>query len=240
MNQSRTDERGRAFKKSQLQTQLYVNRRQDELTAAVLDALPTLSSLSPPLEWVSPLEAQSFAEFHDADFVKAIGRPDLESALNEFWPRGGPHWDALAIARGSDGENLGPVLVEGKSWPGEMRSKLAATEPSRTRIIKRLAETRARLGVGDEHADAWRDRYYQAANRYAYLSWFCDALGERAWLANIYFVNDPAEPTSRKEWEEALAEAEEELGLARVNVPHAGRVFLPAGTRAELLAPRSA
>jgi hypothetical protein len=149
MPKSRTDELGRACKKSQLQTQLYVNRRAATLTAAVLDALPTLSDLKPSLEWVSPLEAQAFAEFYDVGFpvLQAIGRADLENALDEFWPAGGPHWDALAIARGQGGNNLGPVLVEAKSWPGEMRSKISAKEPSRTLIVKRLAEARQQLGA---------------------------------------------------------------------------------------------
>ncbi len=48
----RTDQHGRVYKKSQLQAQLYVNRRQCALTEAVLN----------------------------------------------FWPSGGPRWDALAGA----------------------------------------------------------------------------------------------------------------------------------------------
>jgi hypothetical protein len=51
---SRTDEHGRAYKQSQLQMQLYVNRRQPALTGAVLDALPSLGELQPSLTWVSP------------------------------------------------------------------------------------------------------------------------------------------------------------------------------------------
>jgi hypothetical protein len=72
---SRTDELGRAFKKSQLQIQLYVNRRQSQLTAAVLNALPCLADLHPQLTWVSPLEAERFAERRDTAFIRAIERP---------------------------------------------------------------------------------------------------------------------------------------------------------------------
>ena len=70
MTKSRIDELGRAYKQSQLQTQLYVNRRQAKLTAAVLGALPTLAVLSPVLEWVSPLEKQRFAEYYDHNFIR--------------------------------------------------------------------------------------------------------------------------------------------------------------------------
>lgn len=233
----RTDEHGRAYKQSQLQMQLYVNRRNSALTTAVLDALPSLAKLQPVLAWASPREKERFAEYHDRDFLRAIERPDLAAALKDYWPSGGPHWDALAVARDADGRYLGPVLAEAKSWPGEMKSKTAASAASRKRIAARLSETREWLGVGEEHATAWLASYYQAANRYAHLRWFLDVLNERAWLANIYFVADPAKPTTRAVWETAIAGAEEVLGLADVTVPNAGRVFLPAGERTELLVP---
>jgi hypothetical protein len=110
------------------QIQLYVNRRQSDLTAEVVKVLPSLAELHPQLTWVSPLEAERFAERYDAAFVRAIGRPDLVKALRAFWPSGGPYWDAVAIAHGSDGNYLGPVLVEAKSYPAE-RSRLSATDP---------------------------------------------------------------------------------------------------------------
>ena len=119
----RTDEQGRAYKKSQLQMQIYVNRREGALTAEVLKALPSLGKLQPTLTWTSPIEQKKFAEYHDNDFLNAIERPDLSEALAEYWPTGGPHWDALAVARAADGRYLGPLLVEAKSWPGEMRSR---------------------------------------------------------------------------------------------------------------------
>jgi hypothetical protein len=81
---SRTDELGRAFKKSQLQVQLYVNRRQPKLTAAVVNALPALAELHPQLTWVSPLEAERFAERYDDAFVRAIERQDLVKPLRKF------------------------------------------------------------------------------------------------------------------------------------------------------------
>lgn len=62
--------------------------------------------------WVSPLEAERFVKYHDRDFLRAIERPDMEAALTDYWPAGGPHWDALAVARDADGGYLGPVLVE--------------------------------------------------------------------------------------------------------------------------------
>ena len=234
---SRTDQRGRAFKKSQLQVQLYVNRRQSKLSAAVVHALPRLADLHPELTWVSPLEAEHFAERYDQAFVRAIGRPDLVKPLRAFWPSGGPHWDALAVAHSPDGDYLGPVLVEGKSYPGEMRSRLTAKDPvSCHRILARLAEARAWLDVSEEHAEAWSKRCYQAANRIAFLYWFHKVLDERAWLANFYFLDDPAYPTTKEDWDSALANSKKALGLQAVHVPGEASIFLRAGIRDELLA----
>lgn len=118
-------------------------------------------------------------------------------------------------------------------------SRFAGTHPdSRQRIAARLAETRAWLGVDEAHATAWRDRYYQAANRFAHLRWFTELLGERAWLANVYFLDDPDKPTTRAEWDTALDDADRELGLTGVTMPNSARVFLPAGERVQLMASR--
>ena len=225
---SRVDEHGRAYKKSQLQVQIWANRRQRALTVAALDALPSLKALDAQLEWVSPLEEQRFAEFYDARFVRAIARPELVDALGRFWPHGGPHWDGLAIARTAAGSNLGPVLIEGKSYPKEMRSRLAAKPASRRRILTRLQETRAWLDISEQHAKAWSERYYQAANRLAHIYWFHDVLGERAWMLNLYFVDDPDHPTRPEQWQRGLATAEKELGVDGIHLPGHGRAFLQA------------
>ncbi|MFN8133345.1 MAG: hypothetical protein U0R70_17515 [Solirubrobacteraceae bacterium] len=235
----RTDALGRAYKKSQLQVQLWVNRRQAELDAAALAALPSLSEVATSIEWVSPLEANRFAEYFDAEFVRSIGRSDLVEPLARFWPRGGPHWDGLGIARDPNGSNLGPVFVEGKSYPAEMRSRLTAKPESRRRILARLAEARAWLGVPDTYAVAWSERYYQAANRIAHIYFFHEVLGERAWMLNLCFVNDADHPTSRGEWDAGLAIAEGDLGITGLQLPGHGRAFLAAGTRAELLRPNA-
>jgi hypothetical protein len=52
----RVDEFGRAYAGSQLQIQTYVNRLQQQLDAAILEALPELAAGGASLQWVSPLE----------------------------------------------------------------------------------------------------------------------------------------------------------------------------------------
>jgi hypothetical protein len=98
-----------------------------------------------------------------------------------------------------------------------------------------LAEARAWLNVSDHYADAWSERYYQAANRIAFLHWYQEILHERAWLASVYFLNDPDYPTTKRAWDKALSKFDCALGLEAVRVPGEGHIFLEAGKRDELL-----
>ena len=95
----RVDDQGRAYKKSQLQIQIAVNRNREELERELLDAVPSLAELDPELDWVSPLEDEGFDELWDARLVERMGRSDLVDKLATYWPPGGPHWDAVAVAR---------------------------------------------------------------------------------------------------------------------------------------------
>jgi hypothetical protein len=114
-HQARVNEHGRAFKGSQLQVQIYVNRRRDELEQTMRDGLETLDQAAELIEWVSPLEESRFIEYQDVAFLRAVGLERLAPELAAFWPaRGGPVWDGLArIQLRAGGE--GVLLVEGKS-----------------------------------------------------------------------------------------------------------------------------
>ncbi len=76
---TRVDEFGRAYAGSQLQIQIYVNRRSEELSQKVLQGLSDLASLHPRLNWVSPLEKDRFAEYQDSAFLKACGLEHLSA-----------------------------------------------------------------------------------------------------------------------------------------------------------------
>src|SRR3954452_22866827 len=107
----RVDDRGRAFKRSQLQIQIAVNRHRSELEKKLIDALPTLRAVDPILEWLSPREDDLFREYRDGKLLDRLGRPELRPLLKDFWPARGPRWDAVALARTRAGHWLGPVLV---------------------------------------------------------------------------------------------------------------------------------
>jgi hypothetical protein len=229
----RIDSEGRAFKGSQLHTQVYVNRRPDEVTAAIREELSTLPR-DAALTWVSPLAERGYAEYQDTGFLRAVGLEELAPSLGDFWPARGPVWDALAVVEaGSD--RPGVLLVEGKSYPDELFGRgCQATEPSRSQIAAALRRTQRWVGL-DEDAERWMGRLYQTANRLAHLYWLSEVVGVQAWLVHLLFVGDPHRGTTREQWVAAMEAANAELGLAGLAVPYVGHVLLEARERAELL-----
>ncbi len=230
---ARTDEHGRAFKGSQRQIQIYVNRYADELSQSMIDALPTLKALNPRLRWASPLEHECFVEYYDQGFLRAIEHPELTDKLSKFWPSPGAHWDALATVEfGSGPASKGVVIVEAKSYRLEIFGNgCGAREPNRTLIGQSMERTRSWLGVPDDIEDwKWTGPLYQYANRLAHL-YFLRQAGIPSWLVNIYFVDDDSErPAGYSEWQELLVEAKDELGLTLIDLLHfgAGDLFLEA------------
>jgi hypothetical protein len=78
---ARADAQGRAFKGSQLQVQIYVNRSQQELERKVREELETLDQKTERFEWVSPLEVERFVEYQDVAFLRAVGLERLAPKL---------------------------------------------------------------------------------------------------------------------------------------------------------------
>lgn len=114
-NPSRTDITGRASAGSQRQIQTYVNERTSELSHAVVAALQQWKLDAVGIRWVSPVAADRYSEYRDAEFLETIGEKHLAPTLAEFWPRQGPCWDALARLDGG-----GCVLIEAKSHVSEV------------------------------------------------------------------------------------------------------------------------
>lgn len=227
---------GAAHAGSQLQTQLYVNKRTAQLDDAIRAEFPELGGVE--FDWRSPLAADGYREYKDAAFLKAVGLEAHADALKAFWPASGPRWDALAVVNGPGATEPGVLLLEGKSYPDEMLkgSPVAspAGTPNRKLIDDALAWTQEQLGVTDKSVADWTGPLYQNANRLAHLMWL-RSLGVHAWLVHLLFTDDPHGSTTKEEWEAAVHLADTRLGLDGVSVAAAGHVLLPAGTQAELL-----
>ncbi|WP_102110007.1 hypothetical protein [Oceaniglobus roseus] len=161
----------------------------------------------PPIDWVSPKADDDFAEYRDSDFVWKLGLASLAPMLQQFWPRGGPQWDALGTYQG------GFVLAEAKAHLGELESSATqASEASLAQIEAAFAQVKAALGVGPDVS--WTGRYYQLANRIAHL-WFLRNFGLDAHLVLIGFTGDAemGGPDDSVAWNAAYARAEAALGL---------------------------
>lgn len=164
-----------------------------------------------PVQWLSPVRSEGFAEYRDSGFLDRVGLSNLAQVMAEHWPRSGPVWDALG--RTSAGDVL---LVEAKAHIAEMCSSPTAASPgSRAIIEKTLGRVAAELGSKRSGAH-WSEFFYQLANRLAYLSILREN-NVRAWLVLVNFLNDREMngPTTSEAWEAAYEVAFHVLGLPR-------------------------
>ena len=219
---------GPAVRGSRRQLQDYVNQYEATLTNAVMKELPSrLRELDAHIRWVSPLAEDDYEEYRDADFLRAVGLHDSVDDLANFWPSGGPSWDALAVVSDLAGRiHPGVILVEAKSHIPEIYGNGCQAGPhSRGTIEKALAEAKDWCKAS---ADAdWTGPLYQAANRLAHLYFIRERLKRPAWLVNLYFTYDPIGPANLGAWTTELQKVKASLGLASA-VPFAIDLFLPA------------
>jgi hypothetical protein len=230
----RTDEKGRAYAGSQLQVQIYVARRQAELSVAVTRAIGS-DDLATSIRWTAPLEDQRFVEPYDGRFLEALELAQHHDELKRFWPEGGPRWDALAVV-GQQGHPELAILVEAKSYPGEVYGPgcQASAESSVTQITAALRDTRAWLHASN--APDWTGRLYQYANHLAHLYFMRQVLNVPAWLVNLCFIGDSTTgPTTELQWRAALPSFKKELGFADGTIPYVVDVLLQARSRSELV-----
>jgi hypothetical protein len=217
---SRVDSTGRAKKGSQRQIQTYVNEKRFALNLAVARVLAQHKVSATEIDWVSPLADERYSEYRDSEFLERVGLAQFKEKLSDFWPRRGPSWDALARIEG------GCVLVEAKSHVSEIGcGGCKASHKSRPAIIDAFRATKPWLGAS---ADAdWMGRYYQCANRYAHLYFLTQIAQIRAFMVNVYFIDDPNSRTTREAWDPAIAAVKQGLGLSS-EVPFSESVFLDA------------
>jgi hypothetical protein len=224
----RVDDLGRAFAGSQLQLQIYANRRAGEINDSIGRAIG-LDATS--FEWVSPREDAAFREYRDSEFLRRLGYDNLLAELRTFWPARGPRWDGLLRC----GRSI--ILVEAKSYPGEVRGRgcMAGDRlDSRNRIISALAETATYLRV--PMSDVWLGSLYQYANRLANAA-FLRRQGIDAFLCNVCFTDDPnpGRRTSVVQWRQSIVDLKTEIGFAAAAPSWLADVILPSRPRDELL-----
>jgi hypothetical protein len=142
-------------------------------------------------------------------------------SLAEFWPSGGPVWDALGLA--SDGAK---ILVEAKAHIAEAASPATKASPQSLALIRRSLEEARRYYAPRAVAD-WTGALYQYANRLAFHYLLKKVNGIDCRLVFLDFCNasDVKGPTSELEWKGATEMIHALLGLpsdlSRFGVYHA-------------------
>lgn len=160
--------------------------------------------------WVSPLRDDEFAEYRDRAAVDLLGVELDRRPLEEFWPRFGPQWDALATL--DDG---GVVLLEAKAHIAELFSNGCGAVSGRSRELIEASLAEAQRYVTADSATPWTGPLYQYVNRLAHLYLLRVENDIPAWLVNCYFVGDTdmGGPMTAEEWRAALTVVKRVLGL---------------------------
>lgn len=184
------------------------------------------------IEWLSPLASDEYAEYRDQAFLNVLQISTLKTQLKEFWPKGGPQWDALGKA-----EYGSVFLVEAKSHIAEVISQLAAKSPkSIKKIHESLNYTKRSLRIGTNHD--WTSPFYQYSNRIAHLYFLRELNNVPAHLVFVYFLNDDTMggPKIKEEWLGALKLVKASLGIARNKLKkYTGEVFIDVGDPGKMM-----
>ena len=190
------------------QIQLWVNNDPNTLNQSIENAIPALAG--DPINWHSPLQSHSYSEYRDGDFLDLLGLSMYKSALQSFWPKGGPQWDALAKTKSGK-----IILVEAKGNETELRSSCQAKAASSiSRIESSLDATKRHYGINPNKD--WMIGFYQYANRLAHLYFLSELCKVETYLVFIHFLDDKSVngPQTEAEWQKALHPMYAQLGLA--------------------------
>ena len=162
------------------------------------------------IDWLSPLKEDNYREYGDLRFIERLGIRLEKVPLEDFWPKGGPRWDALGK---SQRDNL--FLVEAKSHISELIVATKATKASARKIHESLEKTRTFLNATPEVN--WSQRFYQYTNRLAHLYLLRHLNELPTYLVFVYFINDleMKGPTIVYEWKGAIKLLHSYLGIRR-------------------------
>lgn len=160
--------------------------------------------------WFSPLKKDEYAEYSDQGFVDLLEVELTKMPLSDFWPRGGPRWDALGKSRSGK-----LFLVEAKSHIQELISTMEATDEDSIKKIRRSLGT-AKDFLNSKAKTDWSYGFYQYANRLAHL-YLLRNNQLPAYLVFVYFVNDSDMngPKKVEEWKGAIELLNSFLGIGK-------------------------
>jgi hypothetical protein len=195
-----------ATKGSQKWIQKLINEKSETLNLYLRQNLNLAEDEA--IQWLSPLKNDDYAEYRDEAFLEKLGINPEKIKLVDFWPKGGPQWDALG--KNSSGKLF---LVEAKSHIPELMSTFKGNnQASIDKIQSSLKETKKRFGSKTDFV--WSKTFYQYTNRLAQV-YLLRKNKLDAWLIDVYFLNDSDMdgPKTTDEWKGALRLLRRCLGL---------------------------
>lgn len=200
--------RNPAKRGSQKWIQILVNEKRHLLDSCIARELNL--SEDDRIDWLSPLRDEEYIEYFDQASLDKLGVKLNRKPLTDFWPKNGPHWDAL----GKTALSKKLLLVEAKSHIRELISSARASPASMHKIRESLDETKRFLNSSS--AADWTVGFYQYVNRLAHL-YLLRQNDLQAYLVFVYFLNDVemSGPSTVKEWQAALDLLHAYLGLGR-------------------------
>jgi hypothetical protein len=157
-----------------------------------------------PAASAAPTNPRAQRELRDAAFWATVERPDLEAYARDWWPDGGPAWDAIAIANLPSGRVV--VLIDTTTatqpaTPTVVPAAASTTDPRAAALIDAaLLCTHDRLNA-TAPADAWLSTHRHLARRLTWADWLRDHR-QPALLAQVGFAG-----TSHTRTAEAAATA---------------------------------
>jgi hypothetical protein len=192
--------------------QILINRQPEILNLKIRQSFRIPRSIE--IKWVSPLKEKGYAEYRDEAFLEVLGIATQKVKLSDFWPKGGPQWDALGKL--SDGS---PLLIEAKAHISEVLSNIQASSPNSVKLIEEsLERTKRELGVRTKNS--WTAPFYQYANRVAHLHFLNNLNKTKSYLAFVNFVGDEEMdgPKSELEWIGVNNLIHSYLGIGKINL----------------------
>lgn len=229
----------RLWNGSEFQLLRFLGRHRIELEREIQKNTNINPDLEYKMEWVDFLYAKNSTvdvELSGLDFLcnnKSIDTDKLAEKWGNYWPKTGhpQNWDAVinCIPISPNSKKFDKwVIVEAKAHLGELESLSKARMEGREIIAKAFEKTQERFGIKTKNN--WLDKYYQLANRLAFINFMLSNNIEVS-LLNIYFIDGWPDDiginvSSREIWEEKIKEEYTYLGINETAKKYISEIFI--------------
>jgi len=180
---------------SEFQLLRFLGHHRHELEGLILRNTNINPELDYNMDWLdfpkNNEKASLDGEYTGIGFLDDNLKNKLSEKWKAYWPQTGnpPNWDAIIYCSPIvPNANLKDkwVVVEAKAHLQEIDSVCGASEPSKDIIYKAFDSTKQRFQI--KTSNNWFEKYYQLANRLAFINFMLDNEIECS-LLNIFFIN---------------------------------------------------